>query len=36
MSAENAALAALLKPLLTRSKPPNQNQIIFFSDEKNF
>jgi hypothetical protein len=36
MSAENATLAALLKPLHTRSKPPNPNQIIFFSDERNF
>jgi hypothetical protein len=36
MSAENATLAALLKPLLTRSKPPNPNQIIFFADEKIF
>jgi hypothetical protein len=38
MSAGNATLAALLKPLRTRStcKPPNPNQIIFFSDETNF
>jgi hypothetical protein len=36
MSAENANLAALLKSLHTRSKPPNPNQIIFFSDETNF
>jgi hypothetical protein len=36
MSAENATLAALLKPLRTRSKPPNPNQIIFFTDEKIF
>ena len=36
MLAENAILAALLKPLRTRSKPPNPNQIIFFIDEKKF
>jgi hypothetical protein len=36
MSAENATLAALIKPLRTRSKPPNPNQIIFFTDEKFF
>jgi hypothetical protein len=36
MSAENATLAALLKLLRTRSKPPNPNQIILFSDEKIF
>jgi hypothetical protein len=36
MSAEYATLAALLKPLRTRRKPPNPNKIIFFSDEKNF
>jgi hypothetical protein len=33
MLAEYATLAALLKPLRTRRKPPNPNQIIFFSDE---
>jgi hypothetical protein len=36
MSAENAILAALLKPLRTTGKPPNPNQIIFFTDEKIF
>jgi hypothetical protein len=36
MSAENGTLAALLKPLRTRSKPPNPNQIIFVTDEKFF
>jgi hypothetical protein len=36
MSAEYATLAALLKPLCTRIKPPNPNQQNFFSDEKNF
>jgi len=36
MSAENAILAALLKPLRTRSKPPNPNQIIFSLMKKNF
>jgi hypothetical protein len=36
MSAENAILAALLKPLRSSSKPPNPNQIIFFTDEKLF
>jgi hypothetical protein len=38
MSAEYATLAALLKPLRlrTRRKPPNPNQIIFFSDDKGF
>jgi hypothetical protein len=36
MSAENATLAALLKPLRTRSKPPNPSQIIFFTDENFF
>jgi hypothetical protein len=36
MSAENAILAALLKPLRTRSKPHNPNQIIFFNDDKIF
>ncbi len=34
ISAEYASLAALLKPLHTRTKPPNPNQIIFFFDEK--
>jgi hypothetical protein len=36
MLAEYATLAALLKPLRTRRKPHNLNQIFFFSDEKNF
>jgi hypothetical protein len=36
LSAGNATLAALLKPLRTSSKPPNPNQIIYFFDEKNF
>jgi hypothetical protein len=36
MSAENATLAALLKPLGTRSKPPKPNQINFLTDETNF
>jgi hypothetical protein len=36
MSAEYATIAALLKPLCTRRKPPNPNQQIFFSDEKKF
>jgi hypothetical protein len=36
MSAENATLEALPKPLPTRSKPPNPNKIIFFTDEKIF
>jgi hypothetical protein len=36
MSAENATLAALLKPLHTGSKPPHPNQIIFFTDENFF
>jgi hypothetical protein len=36
MSAENATLAALLKPLRIRSKPPNPNQIILFTDENFF
>jgi hypothetical protein len=38
MSAEYETLAALLKPLRlrTRRKPPNPNQIIFFSDDKGF
>jgi hypothetical protein len=34
--AKYETLAALLKPLHTRRKPPNPNQIIFFFDEKNF
>jgi hypothetical protein len=34
--AEYATLPAMLKPLCTRRKPPNPNQIIFFSDEKKF
>jgi hypothetical protein len=36
MSAEYATLAAMLQPLHTRRRPPNPNQIIFFSDAKNF
>jgi hypothetical protein len=36
MSAEYATLAALLKPLRTRRKPPNPYQKQIFSDEKNF
>jgi len=32
-SAEYATLPAMLKPLCTRRKPPNPNQIIFFCDE---
>jgi hypothetical protein len=36
MSAEYATLAALLKPLRTRRKPPNPNPKKFFSDEKIF
>jgi hypothetical protein len=36
MWAEYATLAALLKPLRTRRKPPNLNQKIIFSDEKKF
>jgi hypothetical protein len=36
MSADIATLEALLKPLRTRSKPPNPNHIIFYTDEKNF
>jgi hypothetical protein len=36
MSAEYATLAALLKPLRTRRKPPNPNPKKCFSDEKNF
>jgi hypothetical protein len=35
MLAEYATLPAMLKPLRTRRKPPNPNQIIFFSDEEN-
>ncbi len=34
MSAEYESLPAMLKPLRTRRKPPNPNQIIFFSDEE--
>jgi hypothetical protein len=33
---EYATLAALLKPLRTRRKPPNPNQKNLFSDEKIF
>jgi hypothetical protein len=33
---ENATPPAMLKPLCTRRKPPNPNQIIFFSDEEKF
>jgi hypothetical protein len=36
MSAEYATLAALLKPLRTRRKPPHPNKQKIFSDEKNF
>jgi hypothetical protein len=36
VSAEYATLAALLKPLRTRRKPPNPNQKKIFSDEKFF
>jgi hypothetical protein len=36
MLAEYATLPAILKPLHTRRKPPNPNQIIFFSDEEKF
>jgi hypothetical protein len=36
MSAEYATLAALLKPLRTRRKPPNPNQQNLFSAEKKF
>jgi hypothetical protein len=36
MPAEYLTLAAMLKPLRTRRKPPNPNKIIFLSDEKNF
>jgi hypothetical protein len=36
MSAEYATLAALLKPLRTRRKPPNTNKQKNFSDEKKF
>jgi hypothetical protein len=36
MLAEYATLPAMLKPLRTRGKPPNPNQIIFFFDEEEF
>jgi hypothetical protein len=36
MLAKYATLAAMLKHLRTRKKPPNPNQIIFFSDEEQF
>jgi hypothetical protein len=36
MLAEYATLPAMIKPLCTRRKPLNPNQIIFFSDEENF
>ena len=36
MLAEYATLPAMLKPLCTIRKPPNTNQLIFFSDEENF
>ncbi len=36
MLAEYATLQAMLKPLRTKRKPPNPNQIIFFSDEEKF
>jgi hypothetical protein len=36
ISAEYITLAALLKSLRTRRKPPYLNKTIFFSDEKNF
>jgi hypothetical protein len=36
MLAEYATLPAMLKPLRTRRKPPNPNQIIFFFDEEKF
>jgi hypothetical protein len=36
MLAEYATIAALLKPLRTRRRSSNSNQIIFFFDEKNF
>jgi hypothetical protein len=35
MSAEYATLAALLKPLGTRRKPPTPNKKKIFSNEKN-
>jgi hypothetical protein len=34
MFAEYATLPAMLKPLRTRRKQPNPNQIIFFTDEE--
>jgi len=34
MPAEYLTLAAMLKPLRTRRKPPNPNKIIFLSDGK--
>jgi len=36
MSAEYATLAALLKPLRTRSKPPNPNPKFFSLMRKNY
>jgi hypothetical protein len=36
MSAEYANLAALLKPVRTRRKPPYPNPKKIYSDEKNF
>jgi hypothetical protein len=36
ISAENATLAALLKPLRTRSKPPNQTKYFFSLMKKIF
>jgi hypothetical protein len=36
MLAEYGAEPTMLKPLRTRRKPPNPNQIIFFSDEEKF
>jgi hypothetical protein len=33
---EYATLPAMLKPLRASRKPPNPNQIIFFSDEEKF
>jgi hypothetical protein len=36
MSAEYATLAALLKPLRTRRKPPNSNHKKNFSNERKF
>jgi hypothetical protein len=36
MSAEYATLAALLKPLRTRRKPPNPNPKIFSLMRKNY